>query len=297
MDHTDPIPEDLWNRLIACLKHWKKNSKIVHTRHVQEPHVRIDDEFKKLYKTVFSFCDGVAHFAHFSIKQFKTFYPELKHITHSVIPHQNYTSLPNEVSREEARKKLNIAKNSKVMLVFGMVKEREKKLISTAFYAIPGNNKVLLAPGWKVARRPIKWIRMREWFYRFDLWRAKRNQNFRINLGFVKESEAQYYLNAADILFIPRIDELNSGNITLGCTFGLVVLGRDGGDIGEILNETGNPIFNPNDEESIINATKRALQLAGEGHGLKNKQLALNEWTLEQVSNLYYDLYSQIIGS
>jgi hypothetical protein len=40
------------------------------------------------------------------------------------------------------------------------------------------------------------------------------------NLGFIKEEDAHYYLNAADFLFIPRTNEFNSGNITLGCTFG-----------------------------------------------------------------------------
>lgn len=77
MYNTDPIPAELWTRLIHCLEHWSKNATLIHTRHVQEPHVRIDDEFKKLYQTVFSYCHGVVHFATFSIQQFKDFYPEL----------------------------------------------------------------------------------------------------------------------------------------------------------------------------------------------------------------------------
>jgi hypothetical protein len=292
MNHTDPIPQDLWNRLIASLEHWKSHSKLVHTRHVQEPHVRIDEEFQKLYKTVFSYCDAVAHFAHYSIQHFKEFYPEFNHVNHVVIPHQNYSSLPNEVSRKEARKRMGITNNAKVMLVFGMVKEREKQLITTAFNAIEGPDKVLLAPGWKVPRRAIKWIRLREWVYKFDLWRTKQNETFRTNLGFVQETDAQYYLNATDILLIPRIDELNSGNITLGFTFGLVVTGRDGGDIGEILKETGNPVFNPHQPASIANAVKKAFELAEAGYGQNNKQLALADWSLDQISNMYIDLYT-----
>jgi hypothetical protein len=297
MNHTDPIPKDLWDRLIASLEHWKKRSKIIHTRHVQEPHVRTDDEFKNLYKTVFSYCDGVAHFANFSIEQFESFYPELQTIKHVVIPHQNYRSLPNDISRDEARKKMHIANNANVMLVFGMIKEREKHLITTAFNAIPGANKVLLAPGWKVSRRTIKWIRLREWVYKFDLWRAKQNRNFRTNLGFVQEADAQYYLNASDILLIPRIDELNSGNITLGCTFGLVVTGRDGGDIGEILTETGNPVFNPNESVSVAVATKKAFELAAAGHGQRNQHLAMETWRLEQICEMYFDLYQQLTNT
>jgi hypothetical protein len=295
MDHSDTIPQDLWKRLINCLEHWNVHSKLVHTRHVQEPHVRTDDEFKRLYATVFSYCHAVAHFANYSIIQFQEFYPELKGLEHRVIPHQNYTSLPNTIGKTEARQQLDITSASKVILVFGMVKEHEKDLIKTAFGGIPSQHKVLLAPGWKTKRRAISWIRLREWVYRFDIWKAKRNKSFRTNLGFVEEADAQYYLNAADILLIPRIDELNSGNITLGCTFGIVVLGRDGGDIGEILSETGNPVFNPMDKASVQSAVVKALQLAEDGHGIQNKNLALKNWRLDQISDMYYALYRHLI--
>ena len=294
MNHTDVIPKDLWRRLKQSLEYWKTHSKIVHTRHVQEPHVRVDDEFKKLYKTVFSYCDAVAHFANYSITQFKEFYPELDNIIHQVIPHQNYASLPNDISKEEARSNLNIKSAAKVMLVFGMVKEREKHIIETAFKAIPHKNKVLLAPGWKTKRRQIKWIRLREWVFNYELKKALKNNKFRTNLGFIKEEDAQNYCNAADVLLIPRIDELNSGNITLGFTFGLVVLGRNGGDIGEILKQTGNPVFDPADDKSIKIAVNSSLNLAQDNHGLKNKEIALQEWGIDTISKKYISLYSAI---
>ena len=292
MNHTDVIPKDLWRRLKQSLEYWKTHSKIVHTRHVQEPHVRVDDEFKKLYKTVFSYCDAVAHFANYSITQFKEFYPNLKEVIHHVIPHQNYASLPNDISKEEARYNLNIKSDAKVMLVFGMVKEREKHIIKTAFKAIHHKNKVLLAPGWKTKRRPIKWIRLREWVFKYELKKALKNNKFRTNLGFIKEEDAQNYRNAADVLLIPRIDELNSGNITLGFTFGLVVLGRNGGDIGEILKETKNPVFDPADDKSIKIALNTSLNLAQDNHGLKNKEIALQEWGIDTISKKYISLYS-----
>ena len=168
-------------------------------------------------------------------------------------------------------------------------------LIKTAFKAIPHENKVLLAPGWKTQRRTIKWIRLREWMYRWDLFRAKKNNTFRTNLGFVKEEDAQYYLNASDILLIPRIDELNSGNITLGCTFGLVVMGRDGGDIGEILKATANPVFNPKNPTSIHQAVIKALELIDVGHGFNNKKIALKDWDIDMVSNMYYNFYKETL--
>jgi hypothetical protein len=291
MNNSDPIPEDLWNRLIRCFEHWSKHSTIIHTRHVQEPHVRIDDEFRKLYRVTMSYCHGVAHFAGFSIRQFAAFYPELDQIRHEVIPHHNYTSLPNETTRKEARGKLNIDEDAKVMLVFGTIKEHEKELVRIAFDAIPGSNKVLLAPGWKIPRRKIGYIRLREWVFRLDMWRAARNKRFRVNLGFVKEEEAQYFCHASDFLLIPRTNELNSGNITFGFTFGLVVVGKDSANIGEILMETGNPVFEPGNRESVENAVREAIQLANDGHGAKNQELALSMWGVDEIEFQYIDLY------
>ena len=286
---SESIPNEIWDKTINCLEYWSKNAKIIYTRHVQYPHTRHDDEFLKLYKAVASYCDTIVHFANYSIQQFKKWYPDLEHIKHVVIPHHNYASLPNDSTKQEARDYLNIDSGTKVMLVFGGIKEHEKPLIKTAFNAIPGKNKMLLAPGWKIPRRKISYIRLREWVWNFEVWRAKQNSKFRTNLGFIKEEDAHYYLNAADFLFIPRTSELNSGNITLGCTFGLVVVGVDTADIGEVLKETGNPTFTVGNSKSVANAIKKAFELTLLNHGQTNKNNALNYWDIKTISKQYHD--------
>ena len=173
------------------------------------------------------------------------------------------------------------------MLVFGGIREWEKPLIKKAFETIPNKNKVLLAPKWKIQKRNISYIRLREWIWKLEKWWASKNKNFRVDLGFIQEKEAHYYLNAADFLFIPRTNELNSGNITLGCTLGLVVMGKGTADIGEILQETGNPTFTVGDDKSLKNAIDKAMQLKSSKHGEKNKKLAFNEWNLTNISSKY----------
>ena len=294
---SESIPNEIWDKTINCLEYWSKNAKIIYTRHVQYPHTRHDDEFLKLYKAVASYCDTIVHFANYSIQQFKKWYPDLEHIKHVVIPHHNYASLPNDSTKQEARDYLNIDSGTKVMLVFGGIKEHEKPLIKTAFNAIPGKNKMLLAPGWKIPRRKINYIRLREWVWNFEVWRAKQNSNFRTNLGFIKEEDAHYYLNTADFLFIPRTSELNSGNITLGCTFGLVVVGVDTADIGEVLKETGNPTFTVGNSKSVANAIKKAFELTLLNHGQTNKNKALHQWDIKTISKQYLDqMQNMLIG-
>lgn len=291
LGNSDPIPEALWQKTIACLEYWKKHARIVYTRHVQYPHRRHDEEFLKLYRVTTAYCDVVAHFAQYSIQQFKTFYPEHTHIKHVVIPHHNYASLPNASTREEARKQLKIDANATVMLVFGVINENEKPLIREAFRYIPSTNKVLLAPGWKIQRRKIGYIRLREWVWRFEKWLASLNRHKRVNLGFIKEEDAHLYLNAADFLFIPRTTELNSGNITLGCTFGLVVVGKKGADIGEILEETGNPTFEVGDSGSLREAIRTASRDNSRKLGLMNRNLAILEWSLEKTTSRYLNIF------
>jgi hypothetical protein len=262
---------------------------------VQEPHVRADIEFRKLYSLVFKYCSGIAHFAGYSIEQFNVLYPGLTNIKHQVIPHHNYASMPNSTSKTEARRKLQIDPEAKVMLVFGFVKEHEKWLIQEAYNAIPGENKVLIAPGWKIVRPEIKWIRLREWVFQYRKWKASLNKQFRVNLGFISDHDAQYYCNASDFLLTPRIHELNSGNITFGFTFGLVVMGKDSADIGEILKETGNPVFKVGDKSSIQQAVIKVLNLAAEGYGEQNRQLAINEWATDKIGVQYVQLYERAI--
>ena len=291
LGNTDPIPDALWQKTIDCLEYWNKHALIVYTRHVQYPHRRHDAEFLKLYRVTTSYCDVVVHFAHYSIQQFKEFYPEHTNVQHVVIPHHNYASLPNNSTREEARKQLKIDANATVMLVFGAINENEKPLIREAFEYIPSKNKVLLAPGWKIQRRIIGYIRLREWVWRFEKWLASLNLHKRVNLGFIKEEDAHLYLNAADFLFIPRTTELNSGNITLGCTFGLVVVGKKGADIGEILEETGNPTFEVGNGNSIRAAVEKAICLKNQEYGDKNRLISENKWSLQSIVDSYCQIF------
>lgn len=292
---TDPFPKELFNEIETCLKYWKKNATIVYTRHVQFPHARHDKDYLDLYKMVTTYCDTVVHFANYSINQFKRWYPQHTGINHVVIEHHNYATLPNPSNKMSARQALNIDRDAKVMLVFGLIKEHEKQLIEKAFGFIAADNKVLLAPKWTINRRKIGYIRLREWVWKFEKWLAKQNKNKRINLGFIEDNDAHLYLNAADFLFIPRTTELNSGNITLGCTFGLIVVGANHADIGEILNNTGNPTFEVENDQSLKAAIEKLPQLKNEKQGQKNKQLALREWNISKISKQYIDVFKQVV--
>ncbi|MFT6841268.1 MAG: hypothetical protein ACJASR_000025 [Psychroserpens sp.] len=293
---TDNLPDKLWNDLEVCLKYWSVNSTMVYTRHVKAPHLRDDQEFKKLYGKVFGYCAAMTHFAEFSIEQYHSYFPKIKVPIHRVIPQHKHTSLPNTSTRESARKSLNIAQDAKVLLCFGHVKENEKELIKKAYDAIKAEPKVLLAPGWKVNRRKIGYIRLRDWIWKLEQWWVSTKKSFRINLGFIPEGDAHLYCNAADVLLIPRTDELFSGNISLGFTFGLVVLGKNDSNIGEILEKYQNPTFKVGDMPSLEKSINDAFQLASNGFGTKNRQVADVVWSIESITTLYKHFYQDALN-
>lgn len=295
LNTTDALPDALWNRLKTCLDYWKRESTIVYTRHVRAPHKRDDEEFTQLYKTVFQYCTGMAHFAHFSIEQYHNYFPTITTPLHVVIPQHNHVSLPNNSNKESARKELNINTDANVLMCFGLVKENEKELIRQAYRAIPGNKKVLLAPGWKVARRNIGYIRLREWVFKLETWFLKQNKRKRLNLGFIPDEMAHLYCNAADVLLIPRTNELFSGNISLAFTFGLVVVGKNDSNIGEILSEYENPTFEVGNEHSLKIAIKKAFKLSEDKYGEMNRKIAKADWSIQKISDLYNSFYNQAI--
>ena len=53
-----------------------------------------------------------------------------------------------------------------------------------------------------------------------------------------------------------------------------MVVGPNVGNVGSILNKTGNPIFNPYDIDSIVLAIKKAKELLSVNKGEENKMYA-----------------------
>ncbi len=215
----------------------------------------------------------------------------------AIVPHHNYTSLPNEVSRSEARHRLGIANNSRVMLVFGAIRnDEERDLILKTFGSLKQKRKVLLVSKWRETLAKVSWIRLKYWLRDLNRLYYRLHPRYKFNYGFVEEEDTQLYLNAADVLFIPRLKVLNSGNITLGMTFGKVVVGPDSWDVGELLRETGNPVFDPDKPEMAAAAVDRAFQLVEEGKvGPANQKLALEHWSADQCAEKYFQFFQRLV--
>ena len=294
------LDDALMGELEKRLRWWSARACLVVTRHVLLPHGAVErPRWEKLYEMFYRYADGVAHFANASIAEFRGRYVETEFARgepiHAIIPHHNYASLPNQITRDEARRKLKIPTKAKVLLVFGAIRnDAERELIENTYRNLELQNKFLLVSSWRENLAQVSWIRLKYWLRDLTRLYHRLHPRHHFHYGFVEEADTQLYLNAADVLFIPRFHVLNSGNVTLGMTFGRVVVGPDSWDVGELLRETGNPVFDPDRPETAINAMEEGFRLAEEGRiPAANRERALAEWTPEKCAEKYVALYER----
>ena len=297
--YIEGLTDDLISEVETRLRYWSSRAAIIVTRHVLLPHdARHDPAWEKMYETVYSYADAVAHFGQASIEEFSTRYASTLFVRgaqpeHAVIPHHNYASLPNDIPRAEARATLGIRSDARVMLVFGAIRsEEERRLVLDTFAAINLPGKLLLVSRWREKLASVSWIRLKYWIRDLVRLYYRLRLGYHFNYAFVEEKDTQLYLNACDVLFIPRLWVLNSGNVTLGMTFGRVVVGPDSWDVGELLRLAHNPVFDPDNPDTAAAAVERGFQLARDGEiPQRNRMLALSQWTPQQCASMYVGLF------
>ena len=251
------LPTDVELLLLEkVLKNWQENgAKIVITRHNYLPHSPNPERFETLYEVIYKTVDAVIHLGAYSIKEYKIRYDGLlpKKQVQAHIPHPIFTNYPNTVTKSEARQHLNIGKDTVVMLVFGEVrKASEKNLVLEAFDAIDTKDKLLIAPGWKFSKtkepiNSLKWLKV------------KQSKKYRITQEFIKNQRVQHYFKAANFVFLPRIDTLNSGVPFLAAVFNTPIIGCKTGNITQVLKENGMPSLNVINREQIKTAINQVL--------------------------------------
>lgn len=77
--------------------------------------------------------------------------------------------------------------------------------------------------------------------------------------------------------------------------FGKVVVGPNSWDVGELLSETGNPVFDPDATDSAVDAIEAAFRMAVENIvGLRYRKVALCELSPEQCSETYLHMFKTL---
>ncbi len=239
------LDEDRVHRLCSQIDVWRRRgARVCMTRHNIKPHIQkssID-----FMKPILARLDGLIHLGQASMDEFEVRYrrePWLNSLQQTVVPHPGYFDLENQVTRQQARLSLELKQDANVVLVFGTVRSRQEiAFIKRVFRQVQLPNKVLVVPRWY--RSYTKLAQLGRMFHVFHDG-VPRGTAFHIGFDFVPEEKIQHYLNAADVLLVPRVtrDCLNSGVVPLALTFGRVAVGPNVGVAGEMLRESGNPTY------------------------------------------------------
>jgi glycosyltransferase involved in cell wall biosynthesis len=273
------------------LDKWKeKGAKLVATVHNNYPHGKDNKIFRELYGLIYEKSDGLIHLGNASRRAVRRRHAdEVENTQEAVIPHGRYSYFPNNTTRKEARAALSLPTKKPVMLAFGELRRsKEVCLLREGFMeAYQGEERLVIA-----CRLPHRSLRdWKHFVVRLPLWL---NPQVELEESYIPAEEVQLYFNAADVLILPRIDSLNSGNVALGWTFGTVVVGPAEGVIGEMLKNQGCPTFKTPTAESLARAVREGLQSAREGQGKRLMKHAKKRLSWDKISRQHIKFYKEI---
>lgn len=285
-------------QLELTLEYWKRvGAKIVVTRHNSKSHrnLLLDDE---LYEIIFKHADAIVHLGENSLNEFIS--NPLYHSKVNVqINHPNYLDFNIQSTRNEARKKFGFKENAVVYLAFGAIRNaREEKDLISAFKKLDLKNKKLLIARSLLIKNDIS-------FKKFPIKRWKNDmKKFMLQLNkivvkassHIPESEMIDLLLASDVVVIPRINQLNSGQLYLAFSFSRIVVGPEIGNIGTTLKQTGNFLFKPSDKNSYVLALQKASGHIHSQLGAANYQYAISECDINKIAKEHLQLYTLLLN-
>lgn len=169
-----------------------------------------------------------------------------------VIPHGNYLSYPNTCPRQEARERLGIPQGAFVYLVLGQLRPYKgiEELLE-AFGRLPDRDVILVIVGH--VHDPAYGATVEAL--------AAQDERVMARLAYVPPEELQYYFNACDICVLPYRHVTTSGAAILAFSFGKPVLAPRLGGFPELVGEERGLLYDPDREDALRDALRRARRL------------------------------------
>lgn len=295
-DWFEPTEVQL-QELENSIKKWKVNSKIVYTKHDIGRHKGMTSKFTKLFELIEKNSDVFIHLGNYSKEHYKSKYPNA---SHKIVFHPLYESSFKIYSKSEAREKLNIAKDALVIIAPGSIRTfAERNMILSAFKKLKVVNKVLISTN---MRSEIKYdfrgrVKLKKVFdirnYLVKRFKEKhRPPEYLFTYEKLINEDLSIKMSAADIVIIPRIDILNSGNLFLGLTFDKIVVGPATGNIEEQLNLFKLPVFDPNSISSVTKALEKGIALCNSDYVIPVKDLS--KFKPENVAKVMDEIFAEL---
>ncbi len=198
-----------------------------------------------------------------------------------IIPHGHFIDIyPNIITREDARKKLNINPYNTVYLFFGGLSDyKGADDLVRAFNELPDSNSILLIAG-KNAKSVTHLIT---------------NQNIYVFDGFIPDSELQIYMNAADWVVLPYKQILTSASLITAMGFHKAVIIPQMGTLPDYMHPNGGIIYKSEEKDCLLSALRKSSQMNAQDAGEKNF-IKILEFNWHIIQNQTKEIYKSILN-
>jgi len=274
---------------------WKKYSKLVYTLNDIESHYNVENKFNDLFKLIHKYADGVIHLGNYSYTNYKNLFTA--NCKHTVIYHPLYESLTKDFKTASFEHKFQLDfKDKYVVSVIGEVRSLEEiKLIFKIFKNIPIKDKFLVVPNMLTFTNlppffPYRfrniYRRVKEFVFCYPL---KRSQYF-FGYKFLEYDYMVDLVKNSSLMIIPRIKNLNSGNLYLGISFDKPMIIPKGGNQTEIAELFNFPVLDleKNNFKEVINSL---LLLSNSAFFTSKEYLEMKEQFKASTIALQYDTF------
>ncbi|WP_304066857.1 glycosyltransferase [Pedobacter glucosidilyticus] len=204
-----------------------------------------------------------------------------------VIKHGNYCDFyKNDISKQEARKLLELDNSDFIYLFFGMIREYKgiAELISI-FNKISDNKVKLLIVGKVSLTTGLKDF--------IELINASNNKILGA-FDYIPNDHVQYYINAADVMVLPYKNISTSGSLLLAMSFGKAVIIPDFGFVSEYIDSKGILTYTPSSLNGLINSMHNIRGLNFSKMGELNKAFVKARYNWDVIAKETSELYRSV---
>lgn len=291
LKNTSRTPDELRERLCELKK---KGVKIVATCHNFIPHFAKFSWQTEAYSIIYKACDLTLHMGNVSLEKFRGEYPNCRH---EILQHHIYDDRYTEhYSKLDALKKFKLSSSYRYILCLGAFRDKkERTLILGLREFLKANSIKILAPSFSIPAKPLG-IRSTLKFIKNRIEACFLNHKYNvINFSrIVDDQEIPLLGAAADLMLIQRTDILNSGNLPLGFYLKKVVVGPNAGNVGDILKQTGNPVFDTADLSTLPHSIEIGMEQAQSNYGETNYRFAIENLESKKIAQQLLKFYREL---
>jgi beta-1,4-mannosyltransferase len=236
--------------------------------------------------------DAIVCMSHASLELFRTFYQMNTNTLTAVVPHVNYLSVyPNTITQEEARRKLNVSNEARVLLSLGRI-NRYKGLhgLIAAFKSVSTSDLDVLFIAGKCSDESLL-SELKE------ISLSPGNGRVIIENRFIADEELQYYFNASNGVVLNYTDEpMNPGSVVMAMGYACCILAPEKEVLKELVPAGALFSYRELDQEDLSSAIQRffhtrdLLQL-----GLLCKERVVLEHDPQKVGQILKSIYESIV--